>query len=74
LAEHRGLEADEALVGVAALEHLRDRVYRLEAALEDVDDDLGESATLEEYRGAFGHLYAAASDLRGAMVEPRARR
>jgi hypothetical protein len=57
-------------VDAAALETLRDRLYVVEAALDDVEADLRGRAPLEEYRRAFQHLYAAAAPLRNAAVEP----
>lgn len=65
-----GLESGEALVRAGALVALRDRLYALEAALDDVEQDLRGRPPLEEYRAAFRHLYAAAAGLRGAVLEP----
>lgn len=67
-----GLERNEALVTVEALEGLRDRLYVLEAALSDVESDLRGAPDLEEYKRAFQHLYGAAAHLRGACPEPLA--
>jgi hypothetical protein len=72
LAARMGLESGEALVDAAALERLRDRIYALESALEDVESDLRGDPSDVEYREAFRHLYAAASQLRDGCVEPRA--
>jgi hypothetical protein len=49
---------------------VRDRLYRLESALEDVESDLGESPRAQSYREAFDHLYEAAKDLAGVAIEP----
>lgn len=49
---------------------MRDRLYRLEAAVEDVTADLGRSAGPKDYREAFEHLYESARDLVGTVVEP----
>ncbi len=65
-----GLDSGEALVPVDKLVGLRDRLYVLEAALDDVEQDLRGRPPVEEYRAAFRHLYAAAAQLRGAVVEP----
>jgi hypothetical protein len=70
LAERMGLDSGEALVPVSGLMALRDRLYELEAALDDVEQDLRGRPPLEEYREAFRHLYAAAAQLRGAVLEP----
>jgi hypothetical protein len=67
-----GLDSGEALVDAAALDALRDRLYVLESALDDVERDLRGTDDLEEYRVAFRHLYAAAAQLRDGTIEPRA--
>jgi len=67
-----GLDSGEALVDAQALCRLRDRLYVLESALDDVEGDLRGAAGPDEYRRAFQHLYAAAAQLRGSCVEPRA--
>ena len=67
-----GLDSGEALVDAEALERLRDRLYVLESALDDVERDLWGTDDAEEYRAAFRHLYAAAAQLRGGAVEPQA--
>ncbi len=67
-----GLESGEALVDAEALCRLRDRLYVLESALDDVEGDLRGKPGVEEYKRAFQHLYAAAGQLRDACVEPRA--
>jgi hypothetical protein len=72
LAARMGLDSGEALVDAAALCRLRDRLYVLESALDDVEGDLRGKPEPEEYKHAFRHLYAAAAQLRGACVEPRA--
>jgi len=72
LAARMGLDSGEALVDAEALCRLRDRLYVLETALDDVEGDLRGKATAEEYKRAFQHLYAAAAQLRDSCVEPRA--
>ena len=72
LAARLDLDSGEALVDAGALARLRDRIYVLESALDDVDHDLEGDSTEAEYREAFGHLYAAAAQLRDGCVEPRA--
>ena len=49
---------------------MHDRLYLLEAALEDVESDLREKTGPTAYREAFDHLYEAAKDLVGVVVEP----
>jgi hypothetical protein len=72
LAARMGLDSGEALVDAEALCRLRDRLYVLETALDDVEADLRGRASAEEYKRAFQHLYAAAAQLRESCVEPRA--
>lgn len=67
-----GLDSGEALVDAEALCRLRDRLYVLESALDDVEGDLRGRPAPEEYKRAFQHLYGAAAQLRDACVEPRA--
>lgn len=70
LGERMGLSSGESVVDSDALLRLRDRLYVLESALDDVEADLRGRPPLEEYRRAFQHLYAAAAPLRGGWVEP----
>lgn len=67
-----GLDSGEAIVSATALDELGDRLTILEAALEDVEQDLRRSKDLEAYRDAFRHLYAAAAGLRGRRLRARA--
>ena len=67
-----GLDSGEAIVSADALEELGDRITILEAALEDVEQDLRRSDDPDEYRAAFQHLYAAAAGLRGRRLRARA--
>jgi hypothetical protein len=72
LAARMGLDSGEALVDAAALCRLRDRLYVLESALDDVEGDLKGRPGAEDYKRAFQHLYAAAAPLRDSGVEPAA--
>jgi len=72
LAARMGLDSGEALVDAEALCRLRDRLYVLESALDDVEGDLRGRPGPEEYQRAFRHLYAAAAPLRDSCVEPAA--
>jgi hypothetical protein len=67
-----GLDSGEALVDMQSLEALRDRLYVLESALDDVEGDLRGRPPLEEYKRAFQHLYGAAAALRRSVLEPKA--
>jgi len=54
-------------------EGLRDALYRLEAAAEDVAIDLGAGRTTKaDYVRALAHLSSAVRDLQDVAVEPTA--
>jgi hypothetical protein len=67
-----GLDSGEAIVSASALEDLGDQMTILEAALEDVEQDLRGIDDVGAYREAFRHLYAAAAGLRGRRLRARA--
>ncbi len=72
-ARRRELGPDEVLITRRTWEHLRDALYRLEAAAEDVAIDIGTGrATKTDYIEALGHLSAAVRDLQDVVVEPTA--
>lgn len=58
-----GLSEQELIVTRHALEDLRDRLYVLETAVEDVERDLEEGDTEQVLRDALGWLLAAARPL-----------
>jgi tetrahydromethanopterin S-methyltransferase subunit G len=60
----------QLVVAEADLRDLHDRLYRLESAVEDVDGDLAGRPGPAAYREAFAHLYEAARDLVGVVIEP----
>jgi tetrahydromethanopterin S-methyltransferase subunit G len=64
------LPAGQVIVAESELQKLHDRLYRLEAAVEDVDADLADPHGPKAYQDAFEHLYEAARDLTGMVVEP----
>jgi len=70
-AEHR-LSEDDVLVSRHSFEQVRDVLYRIESALQDVDADLASGANPDEYRRALWHLYEAAADARVLAFEPKA--
>jgi hypothetical protein len=71
LAERRGLGADEVLISRRTWDALRDALYRLEAAAEDVAMDVLQGRpTKQEYVVAIGHLTAAVRELQEVAVEP----
>ena len=58
-----------------AWERLRDALYRLEAAAQDVALDIGSGRpTKADYAEALGHLTAAVRELQEIAVEPAAMR
>ena len=71
MAGERGISPDEVLISRRTWERLRDALYRLEAASEDVAMDLMSGRpTKAEYVEALGHLSAAVRDLQDVAVEP----
>jgi hypothetical protein len=56
------LQSNEVPITVTDFERLRDGLYVVSSALDDVDMDLSEDG---DFEAAFRHLYAAASGLRG---------
>ncbi len=69
-ADELHVPADQCLVSVSDLSKLHDRLYRLEAAVDDVVADLAGSRRAADYRHAYEHLLDAATDLVGTVVEP----
>jgi hypothetical protein len=55
-----GLSEHELIVARRELDDLYDRLYVLEAAVEDVDRDLADDPTADDYRDAVRWLLAAA--------------
>ena len=72
LAAAQGIAGDEVLLGRDQFDAWRDQLYRLEAALEDAEQDLGDKPGLREYTEAFQVLYQAAQEARGFRLAPRA--
>lgn len=72
LAEAHGLGPDDVLVSRAAYVELRDLLYRIEAALQDIDGDIADGADSEAYRQALWHLYRTSAGVRAVAIEPRA--
>lgn len=60
-----GISETELVVTRAALDELRDRLYVLEAAVEDVDRDLEAAEGEQDVRDALSWLLAAARPLCG---------
>lgn len=61
-----GLSEDELVLTRQAMDELRDRLYVLEAAIEDVERDLSGEPTEDDYRDAVEWLLTAARPLRSA--------
>ena len=72
LAAAHGLGIDDVLISRTHLEEIRDAIYLLEAAMEDVDNDLSSASDSGTHRAALWHLYGAAGNLRGVRLEPKA--
>ncbi|MGI9647521.1 MAG: hypothetical protein ACR2OI_03285 [Acidimicrobiia bacterium] len=72
LAAVQGIGADEVLLGRDQFDAWHDQLYRLEAAIEDAEQDLGDKPGLREYTEAFQVLYQATQEARAFRVEPRA--
>lgn len=60
------------LLSRSAYVELRDLLYRIEAALQDIDGDIADGADSEAYRQALWHLYRTAAEVRAVAIEPRA--
>ncbi len=67
-----GLGPGEAIVSASSLADLGDRLTVLEAALEDVEEDIRRADSGQAYREAFDHLYAAAKGLVDHRLQVRA--
>lgn len=72
LATLHHLGPDDVLLARTTFDRVRDLLFRIEAALQDVDGDLASGADPDEYRAALWHLYQAAAGVREAALEPRA--
>ncbi len=67
-----GWGPDDVLLSRHDFLAIRDLLFHIEAALQDVDQDLAAGADPEEYRKALWHLYEAAGGVRAVSFEPRA--
>jgi hypothetical protein len=68
-----GLSESELVMARSELEDLKDKLYVLEAAVEDVDRDLAASDTPADVRGALDWLLKAARPLATVLTGQRAR-
>lgn len=72
-ADRRGLLPHEVIITLPAWESLRDALYRLETAAEDIALDLvAGRPTKADYVDALAHLSSAVRDLQNVAVEPTA--
>src|SRR5512140_2875020 len=71
LASSHGLGDDDVIVSREALEDLQSRIYCLQAALEDIDRDLGRSREPREVAEALAWLRENAEPLAEVWIEPR---
>jgi hypothetical protein len=65
-AAQAGLGDDQVVVSRRELDDLHDRLYVLEAAVADVEQDMAAARTVAEHREALSHLLDAARPLAGA--------
>jgi hypothetical protein len=63
-----GLSETELVVARAELDELRDRLYVLEAAIEDVERDLADAEGEQDLREALDWILAAARPLVGSSA------
>ena len=72
-ADRRGLGPGEVVIARTTWESLRDALYRLESAAEDVAVDLvAGRPTKRDYVEALAHLSSAVRDLQDVAIEPTA--
>lgn len=55
------------------MDEIRDLLYRIEAAMDDVDADLAVDDPAADSRQALWHLYRACAEARTISLEPLAR-
>jgi hypothetical protein len=67
-----GLGDGDVIVDRLKLEELQDALYCLQAAIEDVDDDLRDQPSAREVRSALDWLLDNARPLADVRLEPRA--
>jgi hypothetical protein len=65
-----GIAPEQVLVRKDEIDRLHDRLYELEAALDDVEMDLAGGRTPAAVNAALDHLIEVASGLRNFVIEP----
>ncbi len=71
-ATEAGLGDDRVVITRAVLEELHDRLYALEAAVEDARADLADARSAADVRAAAAHLLEAAEPLATSRLLPDA--
>jgi hypothetical protein len=73
LAKTHSLTEDQVLMSVERIDRIRDLLYRIETAMDDVDTDLADDDSVSGTRQALWHLYRACAEARTISLEPLAR-
>lgn len=73
LARTHSLSQDQVLMSTERMDAIRDLLFRIEAAMDDVDTDLGSDDSVAGTRQALWHLYRACAEVRTISLEPLAR-
>jgi hypothetical protein len=60
-------------MSVERMDRIRDLLYRIETAMDDVDTDLADDDSVSGTRQALWHLYRACAEARTISLEPLAR-
>ncbi len=72
MAKSHALRADQVLMSTDRMDAIRDLLYRIETAMDDVDTDLADDDTAGGTRQALWHLYRACAEVRTISLEPLA--
>jgi hypothetical protein len=72
LAKTHALAEGQVLMAAERLDAIRDLLYRIEAAMDDVDADLASDDSPDGTRQALWHLYRACAEVRTISLEPLA--
>lgn len=59
-------------MGRERIEAIRDLLYRIEAAMDDVNSDLTSETSTDGTRQALWHLYRSCAEVRSISLEPLA--
>lgn len=72
MAKSHSLGTDQVLMSAERMEAIRDLLYRIETAMDDVDADLSRDDSDGGTRQALWHLYRACAEVRTISLEPLA--